>query len=568
MVASVPEEMTCDVHDRGRERYLHGTRPPTQRVLRRRLLRDPDANGRRTLRVGETAAPDLPEHAPELRLTFGDPAALWQTTASQRLVRRDRAVAPSGHADVPDESGAGGGPRRGERGRRKLRQRPIRMGAYGWLGCRPGPVHLWLTGPAGSRLGQGMGLLVDDVLDLAAVYTDLHAHPELGFHETRTAALVAVRLSASGFEVTTGVGGTGVVGVLGNGDGPLVLLRADMDALPVEEKTGLPYASVTRALTDSGIDVPVMHACGHDVHVTCLLGACAVLSADAGSWSGTLVVVFQPAEELGAGARAMVEDGLFDRFDRPAVVPGQHVAPLPAGIIGLRHGAAFAAADTVSIVLHGRGGHGSRPEASVDPVVMAAATVMRLQTIVSRELAGTDTAVVTIGSVRAGTAANIIPDRAELQLSIRTTGAQVRTRVLAAVERIVRGEAVAAGAPRDPEITLGVSFPAVVNDPDAATRTQPALEAVSQMVLDPGLVTGSEDVGVLATAAGAPCVFWILGGADPAGFEGATTVEQIAAKTLELPSNHSPMYAPQVVPTLDIGAAALVAAARKWLGEG
>lgn len=413
-----------------------------------------------------------------------------------------------------------------------------------------------------------MGLLVDDVLDLAAVYTDLHAHPELGFHETRTAALVAVRLSASGFEVTTGVGGTGVVGVLGNGDGPLVLLRADMDALPVEEKTGLPYASVTRALTDSGIDVPVMHACGHDVHVTCLLGACAVLSADAGSWSGTLVVVFQPAEELGAGARAMVEDGLFDRFDRPAVVLGQHVAPLPAGIIGLRHGAAFAAADTVSIVLYGRGGHGSRPEASVDPVVMAAATVMRLQTIVSRELAGTDTAVVTIGSVRAGTAANIIPDRAELQLSIRTTGAQVRTRVLAAVERIVRGEAVAAGAPREPEITLGVSFPAVVNDPDAATRTQPALEAVSQMVLDPGLVTGSEDVGVLATAAGAPCVFWILGGADPAGFEGATTVEQIAAKTLELPSNHSPMYAPQIVPTLDIGAAALVAAARKWLGEG
>src|SRR3954451_7861256 len=244
---------------------------------------------------------------------------------------RGRAV---GARRAPGESGAGGGLRRGERGRRKLGQRPLRMGAYGWLGCRPGPVHLWLTGPAGSRLGQGMGLLVDDALDLAAVYTDLHAHPELGFHETRTAALVAVRLSASGFGAITGVGGTGVVGVLGNGDGPLVLLRADMDALPVEEKTRLPYASVARAVTDSGIDVPVMHACGHDVHVTCLLGACAVLSADSGSWSGTLVVVFQPAEELGAGARAMVEDGLFDRFDRPAVVLGQHVAPLPAGIIG------------------------------------------------------------------------------------------------------------------------------------------------------------------------------------------------------------------------------------------
>jgi amidohydrolase len=278
--------------------------------------------------------------------------------------------------------------------------------------------------------------------------------------------------------------------------------------------------------------------------------------------------VFQPAEELGAGAQAMVDDGLFERFGRPAVVLGQHVAPLPAGIIGLRHGAAFAAADSLSVVLHGRGGHGSRPETSVDPVVMAAATVMRLQTIVSRELAGNDTAVVTIGSVQAGTAANIIPDRAELQLSIRTTGADVRTRVLAAVERIVRGEAVAAGAPRDPEITLGPSFPAVVNDPDAASLTQPALEAVSQMVVDPGLVTASEDVGVLATAAGAPCVFWLLGGADPVAFEGATTVEEIAAKMLELPSNHSPMYAPQIVPTLGIGSAALVAAARKWLSEG
>jgi amidohydrolase len=410
--------------------------------------------------------------------------------------------------------------------------------------------------------------MMDEAVDLAAVYTDLHANPELGFHEARTAALVAAQLSASGFDVTTGVGGTGVVGLLRNGDGPRVLLRADMDALPVEEKTGLPYASVSRAITDSGMDVPVMHACGHDVHVTCLLGACAVLSADPSSWSGTLVAVFQPAEELGAGAQAMVDDGLFERFGRPAVVLGQHVAPLPAGIIGLRHGAAFAAADSLSIVLHGRGGHGSRPEASVDPVVMAAATVMRLQTIVSRELAGTDTAVVTIGSLQAGTAANIIPDRAELQLSIRTTAADVRIRVLAAVERIVRGEAVGAGAPRAPEINLGVSFPAVVNDTDAAGLTQPALEAVAQRVVDPGVVTGSEDVGVLATAAGAPCVFWLLGGADPASFAGATTVEEIAAKMLELPSNHSPMYAPEIVPTLDIGVAALVAAARKWLSEG
>ena len=245
----------------------------------------------------------------------------------------------------------------------------------------------WSTDRARPRLARRMGLTMSDAVDLAAVYKDLHANPELGFHETRTAALVAAQLSASGFEVTTGIGGTGVVGLLRNGEGPLVLLRADMDALPVEEKTGLPYASVARAVTDSGVDAPVMHACGHDVHVTCLLGACAALSADSSSWSGTLFAVFQPAEELGAGAQAMIDDGLFERFGRPDVVLGQHVAPLPAGIIGLRHGAAFAAADSLSIVLHGRGGHGSRPEASVDPVVMAAATVMRLQTIVSRELA-------------------------------------------------------------------------------------------------------------------------------------------------------------------------------------
>ncbi len=413
-----------------------------------------------------------------------------------------------------------------------------------------------------------MGLLMDGGFDLAAVYRDLHAHPELGFQEIRTAALVAARLSSSGFEVTTGVGGTGVVGLLRNGDGPLVLLRADMDALPVEEKTGLAYASVARATTGAGTEVPVMHACGHDVHVTCLLGACAALSSGASSWSGTVMAVFQPAEELGAGAQAMVDDGLVARFGRPAVVLGQHVAPLPAGVIGLRHGAAFAAADTLSITLHGRGGHGSRPEAAVDPVVMAAATVTRLQTIVSREVAGNDTAVVTVGSIHAGTAANIIPDRAQLEVSIRTTGPEVRARILAAVERIVRGEAVAAGAPREPEITHGSSFPAVVNDPEASSHTQPALEAVSQLVVDPGTVTGSEDVGVLATAAGAPCVFWILGGADPTTFGGATTVEAIATRMLELPANHSPLYAPEIVPTLDIGAAALEAAARRWLGFG
>ncbi len=400
------------------------------------------------------------------------------------------------------------------------------------------------------------------------VYQDLHRNPELSFQETRTAGIVAERLRALGYDVTEGVGRTGVVGVLVNGDGPVVLLRADMDALPVAESTGLDYASTVRSTDPEGHDVAVMHACGHDVHVTCLLAAATELAADRGSWSGTILAVFQPAEELGAGATAMLEDGMYGRFPKPVVVLGQHVAPLPAGVIGLRSGAAFAAADGVRITMHGRGAHGSRPEASVDPVVMAAATVMRLQTIVSREIAGTETAVVTVGKMTAGTVGNVIPDSAELVLNIRTYDPKVLDRVLTSVTRIVDGEAAAAGAPRSPEIDHVTSFPAVVNDAAAVEATRAALSSVSFAVVDPGPVTGSEDVGMFATAAGAPCVYWLLGGADPAQFQGLTSIEQIAEKVREIPSNHSPLFAPVIDPTLAIGQAALVAAARVWLGPG
>lgn len=401
--------------------------------------------------------------------------------------------------------------------------------------------------------------------DLADAYRDLHQHPELAFQETRTAGIAAQWLTTLGYEVTTGVGVTGVVGILRNGPGPTVLLRADMDGLPVQEATELPYASSARGRTADGADVPVMHACGHDLHVTCLMGAARTLSEGRDSWSGTVMVVFQPAEEAGAGARAMIDDGLFERFGRPDVVLGQHVAPLPAGFIGLRAGPAFAAADALRVVLHGRGAHGSRPEASVDPVVMAAAVVLRLQTVVSREIGGTDVAVVTVGSVHAGTASNIIPDRAELLLNIRTFEPGVRERVLAAVERIIRAEAAASGAPREPEIEVTSSFPAVENDPSAVERTRPALSALPAVVIDPGLVTGSEDVGLLASGAGAPCVFWLLGGADPAQFAGLEEESAVAARVAELPSNHSPLYAPVIEPTLDLGVRALVTAARAWL---
>ncbi|NED34690.1 amidohydrolase [Streptomyces sp. SID8499] len=406
--------------------------------------------------------------------------------------------------------------------------------------------------------------------DLADLYRDLHAHPELAFAEHRTARIVAERLRAAGYETAEGVGGTGVVGVLRNGDRPVVALRADMDALPVEEQTALPYASTARTTDGEGRPVPLMHACGHDMHVTCLLGAAAKLAADRASWRGTLLLVFQPAEEMGQGARAMIDDGLFERFGRPEAVLGQHVAPLPAGYLGLHPGPAFAASDSLRVVLHGRGGHGSRPEACVDPVVMAAATVMRLQGVVSREVAGTSTAVVTVGALHAGTKPNIIPDRAELLLSIRTFEPGVREGVLAAVERIVRAEAVSSGAPREPEIVRTESFPAVVNDPAACERTSAALTGAlgAGRLVDPGPATGSEDVGVLAEAVGAPCVYWLLGGADPVAFASARTFEELADVARRQPSNHSPHFAPVVEPTLTTGITALTAAAREWLGQG
>jgi hippurate hydrolase len=396
--------------------------------------------------------------------------------------------------------------------------------------------------------------------NLHATYVDLHAHPELSFEEHRTAALATERLAALGFVVHAGVGGTGVAGVLVNGDGPCVLLRADMDALPVTEDTGLPYASTVRTTTTDGVESGVMHACGHDVHVTALLGAADLLSRGRSAWSGTLVVVLQPAEELGQGARAMVDDGLYDRVPRPDIVLGQHVAPVAAGLLGVHGGPAFAGTDTVDIRLVGRGGHGSRPEATVDPVVLAASTVMRLQTIVSREVAAGDAAVVTVGTLHAGTKENIIPGEARLGVNVRSFDEAVRGRVLAAIERIARGEAAAAGAPQPPEITTRDAFPPVINDPTETERTRGVLagRVGAERGLEPGPVSGSEDVGILATAAGVPIVYWLLGGWDPEAFRAAVeagTVDQ------DIPSNHSPRFAPVPHPTLETGVEALVVAA-------
>jgi hippurate hydrolase len=399
---------------------------------------------------------------------------------------------------------------------------------------------------------------------LADLYKDLHRHPELGFQEQRTSTIVADHLTGLGFDVTTGVGRTGVVGVLHNGPGPTALLRADMDALPVEEDTGLDYASTATATDQDGKTVPVAHACGHDLHTTCLLGAAESLVGDTAGWSGTLVLVFQPAEELGAGAQAMVDDGLYDKVPKPDVVLGQHVAPLPAGKIAGHAGPAYAGSDSLRVHLVGKGAHGSMPEASVDPIVMAADTVLRLQTVISREVPSTATAVLTVGSIHAGDAANVIPGDAEIQLNIRSYDPNVRQHILDSVDRIVHGEAATAGAPAAPTITEIERFPVVVNDQAALTKTLDAFAAWlgADNILEPGAGAGSEDVGILATAAGAPLSYWLLGGTDPSLF---TTGDMTDPALRTVPSNHSPHYAPVIEPTLSLGVTALDTAARTWM---
>ncbi|MBR7673344.1 amidohydrolase [Streptomyces daliensis] len=402
---------------------------------------------------------------------------------------------------------------------------------------------------------------------LEELYKDLHSHPELSFAETRTASVVAGELERLGFQVRTGVGRTGVVGVLRNGEGPTVLLRADIDALPVREQTGLPYASASTGTDPDGKQVPVAHACGHDMHITCLLGALDLLAGDTDQWSGTLVGVFQPAEEVGGGARAMVDDGLFEEIGDPDVVLGQHVAPFPAGLLACHPGPALAASDGLRVRMFGKGAHGSRPESAVDPVVMGASTVLRLQTVVSREIAASDTAVLTVGAFHSGTKDNVIPDEAELLINIRTYTEDVRATVLAAVERIVKAEASAAGAAREPEITPVSAFPVLVNDEEAAARTVAALRGHfgEQAVLDPGPATASEDCGVLGTESGAPVCYWYVGGCDPEIYRAA---EQSGTTPRDIPSNHSPFFAPLIQPTVDTGVRAMTVAALTWLGRG
>ncbi|WP_392965027.1 amidohydrolase [Streptomyces sp. LN245] len=390
-------------------------------------------------------------------------------------------------------------------------------------------------------------------------YRDLHRHPELSLREHRTAATLAERLRKAGYDTAEGVGGTGVVGVLRNGNGPTVLLRADMDALPVAEETGLPYASETAG---------VMHACGHDLHVTWLTGAAEALAAGRDTWSGTLVLVGQPAEETGEGAARMVADGLHVRFPRADVLLAQHVVPGPAGLYAHSPGLIMSASTDIDIVVHGRGGHGSRPEATVDPVVTAAYIVTRLQTVVSREIAARESAVLTVGRIEAGTRHNIIPSEARIALNLRTQSQDVRERMIAAVRRVAAGECAAAGCPAEPTVTVGNDFPVTVNDAGTDRRIAAVHGEVfgAGTILDPGPAMGSEDFPRLA-AGRIPYSYWFVTSTPADVWNAAPGSDDLMTRLAAVPSNHSPHFVPDLS-TVAPGVRTLVSGALASLSAG
>jgi amidohydrolase len=399
---------------------------------------------------------------------------------------------------------------------------------------------------------------------LEGVYKDIHANPELSMQERRTAGIAANWLREQGYEVTEGVGGTGIVGLLRNGEGATVLLRADMDALPMKENTGLSYASTKTGIDpSSGRETGIAHSCGHDMHVAWLMGVTRIFAANKDKWHGTVVAVFQPGEETGEGAQAMVDDGLVKRFPKPDIALSQHVMSFPSGETRIRSGPLLSRSDSLKVTLFGRGGHGSAPETTVDPVVMAAATVMRLQTVVSRQIAPTDDAAITVGSLQAGTSANIIPNEAVLQLNIRTFDDQVRDQVLSSIKRIVAGEAATSGAPKPPTITMLAQFPLTVNDEDATRKVAEALRQHlgEERVRPTGPASASEDFTVIPRAWNVPSVYWLVGGFDPQKYAEAERTGSLN----ELPSNHSPDFAPVINPTLRTGIEAMLAAAGAWL---
>jgi hippurate hydrolase len=397
--------------------------------------------------------------------------------------------------------------------------------------------------------------------DARALYLDLHQHPELSSHETRTSALLADKLRALGYQVTVNVGGTGVVAIMKNGAGPTVMLRTELDALPVEEQTGLPYASKVRAKDDSGRDVGVMHACGHDLHMASLYGTAAVMAKTKDSWHGTLMLVGQPAEEIITGAQKMVEDGLFSKFPKPDIGVAMHDENgIAVGQVGVTPGYAKANADSLKITVFGKGGHGARPESTIDPVMIAASIAVRLQSIVAREIHPGDAAVITIGYIQAGTKNNIIPDTAQMGLTVRSYKPEVRQHLLSAIERVAKAEAEASGAEKMPTVEKYESTGAVYNDPVLTQHLSSVLEPVvgkGNVVKEDPLMT-SEDYSVYIEQ-GIPSFYFTLGVADPQKLAAAH------ASHKELPSNHSPLFAPVADPALHTGITAEVTVLRDLL---
>ncbi len=397
--------------------------------------------------------------------------------------------------------------------------------------------------------------------DAYALYLDLHQHPELSSHETRTAALLAQRLRQLGYEVTENVGGTGVVAILKNGPGPTVMLRTELDALPVEELTGLPYASKVRTKDDSGRDVAVMHACGHDLHMASWWATAAIMARTKDTWHGTLMLIAQPAEETIAGAKRMVADGLFTRFPKPDVGIALHdTNEIPAGQVGYAPEYTWANADSLRITVYGKGGHGARPDTTVDPIVIASSIVVRLQSVIAREIHPGDVAVITVGYFQAGTKNNIIPDQAQLGLTVRSYTPEVRKHLLAAITRIANAEAQAGGAEKMPLIEEFESTSSVYNDPILSRHLVTTLENAlgkSNVLLQPPAIV-SEDYSVFVEQ-GVPSFYFRLGAADPEKFK------QAKAAGKELPSNHSPLFAPDAEPALRTGITAEVAVLRDLL---
>ncbi len=425
------------------------------------------------------------------------------------------------------------------------------------------------TGTAATQTNLIRPVLDREYRSLEELYRHCHAHPELSFREEQTAARMAAELRSAGFEVTTGVGGHGVVGVLKNGAGPTVLVRTDLDALPLKELTGVPYASKVRTTNDAGVEVDVMHACGHDIHMTCWVGAARMLGQLKAKWNGTLVFIGQPAEERGAGARAMLRDGLFTRFPKPDFCLGLHVSSdMAAGNVGIVEGFMLANVDSVDITLRGVGGHGAWPHKTKDPIVLAAQSIMAFQTIISRETDPLESAVVTVGSVHGGTKHNIIPDEVKLQLTVRSFTDEVRGRTLESIRRIVRAQALSVGLPEDrlPVVTVDERefTPATFNPPDFARRIGSVFrrELGDYKVVSRRPVMGGEDFSEYGrTADKIPiCLFW-LGSVEP------ERVAESERSGKPLPGLHSSLYRPVPEPTIRTGVTAMSLAILELTGR-